>query len=110
MLVTVRFFASLSRMTGASALEVEMDEGAGLMELMALLSDRFGPRFVAALYAEESGPVEPYISVVVDGRAVLLSEGSPVALHSGSTVAFVPPLGGGSSGLEGTRSQPLVCG
>jgi molybdopterin converting factor small subunit len=93
--VKVRCFAPLSRITGAAALDVEVAERAGLMDVVAPLADRFGPRFVEALYAAEYGPVDPYTSVIVDGRAVLLTERASVALREGSTVAFVPPLGGG---------------
>jgi len=93
--VTAKFFPYLSRITRTGELDVDLDEGAGLMALLGNLSRRFGPSFVDALYAAEDGPVDPYTSVIVDGRAVLLTERSEVELHEGSVVAFLPPLGGG---------------
>ena len=93
--VTVRFFPYLSSITGTRELGVDLDEGAGLMDLMEKLSEMFGSSFVEALYVAELGPVDPYTSVIVDGKAVLLTERSDTELHEGSTVAFLPPLGGG---------------
>ena len=85
----------LSNITGTRQLQVDLDEGAGPADLLRELSKRFGPSFVEALYAAEDGPVNPYAAVVVDGRAVLLTEQPDVVLREGSTVAFLPPVGGG---------------
>jgi len=93
--VTVRLFAYLSSVAGTSELVVELDEGSGPMAVVQELSDKFGHRFVDALYAAEDGPVNPFASVIVDGRAVMLTPRADVDLHDGSVVAFLPPLGGG---------------
>lgn len=95
MKVTVRFFLYVSRITNTGELEVDLDEGAGLRDLLGRLSERFGPGFVEALYVSELGVVDPYTSVIVNGKAVLLTERTDVELQEGSIVAFLPPLGGG---------------
>jgi molybdopterin converting factor small subunit len=93
--VTVKLFAHLSSITETSELQIDLEEGAGPMDLLGELSKRFGPSFVETLYAAEDGPVNPYTAVIVDGTAVLLTERADVELHEGSIVAFLPPLGGG---------------
>ncbi len=95
MKVTVKLFADLSSVAGTRQLELDLDEGAGPGDLLRELTDRFGPSFLEALYAAEDGPVNPYTAVIVDGTAVLLTERADVELHEGSTVTFLPPLGGG---------------
>ena len=95
MKITVKLFAFLRSISGASELELDLDEGAGLMDVVEELSGMLGPSFEEALYAAEDGPVNPFASVVVDGRVVLLTPRADVDLQEGSVVAFLPPLGGG---------------
>lgn len=95
MKITVRLFASLSAVSGTRELELCLDEGAGLMDIVKELSARFGPGFNGALYSAQYGPLNPFASVAVDGRTVLLTPDADVNLDEGSVVAFLPPLGGG---------------
>jgi molybdopterin converting factor small subunit len=93
--ITVKFFPYLGKLIQTNELELDLSEGAGLKDLMRELTERFGRGFIEALYVGDLGPVDPYTSVIVDGRAVLLSEGTECELRENSVVAFIPPLGGG---------------
>ena len=98
MKVTVQLFPHLSRITNSNEFQVDLDEGAGLIDLLGKLSEQFGSRFVDTLYGPEDGPVDPYVVVAVNGKAVLLTDRAGIELHDGSSVAFLSPLGGGRSG------------
>ena len=100
MKVTVQLFPHLSRITNSNEFQVDLDEGAVLMDLLGKLSEQFGSRFVDALYGPEDGPVDPYVVVAVNGEVVLLTERAGIELHEGSSVAFLSPLGGGGNAQE----------
>jgi molybdopterin converting factor small subunit len=89
--VTVKFFGGLRALVGPGAVDVSLRRGACLDELLAKLYALF-PGLSEKL---RPGVTQGYIHVLLDGRNVLFqSEGNPPLPH-GSTVAFVPPIGGG---------------
>jgi MoaD family protein len=77
--VRVRLFASLRELAGTSELRADGDS---VEELVAELSERYGPRFAEVA---RSG------SVVVDGERAELDR----ALADGDEVALLPPFSGG---------------
>ena len=78
-MATVRLFASLREIAGASEVEVP---GTRLDEIVQALCERFGDRFTAI--AERS-------SVVVDGERVTLDR----EITGDEEVALLPPVTGG---------------
>jgi len=95
MKVTVRFFTSLRRIAKKSTLEVELPEGAGINELLDELSSRFGKKFLESLYISDLGVTNPYTSVIIDGKTVILSRSKNYKLKNNSVVSFLEPIGGG---------------
>ena len=80
--VTVRLFAALRELAGASRVEAE---GETVGEVVGALSERFGPRFAIVAGAG---------SVVVDGERAEPS----LRLADGQEVALLPPVSGGEAG------------
>jgi len=95
MKVTVRFFPSLRRILNADEIEVELPEGAGINELLDELSGRFGRKFLEALYISDLGVTNPYTSVIIDGKTVILTKSKNYKLKNNSVVSFLAPVGGG---------------
>jgi len=95
MKVTVRFFPSLRAITNTDELKVELPEGASINELIDELSRRFGRKFLEALYISDLGVTSPYISVIIDGKTVNLTESKNYRLKNNSVVSFLAPIGGG---------------
>jgi len=95
MKVTVRFFPSLRRITNADKLEVELPEGAGINDLVEELSRKFGRKFLESLYISDLGVASPYVSVVIDGKTVILTKSKNHRLKNNSVVSFLAPIGGG---------------
>jgi sulfur-carrier protein len=77
--VTVRLFAALRELAGASRVDAE---GETVGEVVGALSERFGPRFASVAGAG---------SVVVDGERADPSQ----RLAEGQEVALLPPVSGG---------------
>jgi molybdopterin converting factor small subunit len=95
MKVTVRFFPSLRRIVNADEIEVELPEGAGINDLVDLLTHRFGRGFLEALYISDLGVTNPYTSVIIDGETVILTKSKNYKLKDKSVVSFIAPVGGG---------------
>jgi len=88
-------FPSLRRIVKADELEVELPEGAGINDLLDELSSRFGRRFLEALYISDLGVTNPYTSVIIDGKTVILTRSKNYKLGNNSVVSFLAPIGGG---------------
>jgi len=95
MKVTVRFFPTLREILNVDELEVELPEEAGINDLLDELSNRFGRKFLEALYISEMGVTTPYTSVVIDGKTVILTKSKNYKLKNNSKVSFLAPVGGG---------------
>ena len=80
--VSVRLFAALRELAGASLVEAE---GATVEAIVATLSERYGERFAKIAAAG---------SVVVDGERA----GPGTALTGAEEVALLPPVSGGTLG------------
>ncbi len=87
--VRVRLFAQLRELAGTSVVEVEVEEGCSLKELLARLLELMPDVFKMAV-RPDGGLVEGY-SVLVDAERVGLDE----VLSHGCEVAVLPPVGGG---------------
>lgn len=81
--------------TGENKIEVELPEGAGINELVEHLSKRFGNSFLESLYISDMGVTSPYIVVIIDGKATVLSKSKNYKLKDNSVVYFLEPIGGG---------------
>jgi len=95
MKVTVRFFPALRRILNIDEIEVELPEGAGINDLLEELFNRYGRKFLEALYISEMGVTNPYTSVIIDGKTVILSKSKNHRLRDNSVVSFLAPIGGG---------------
>jgi molybdopterin converting factor small subunit len=89
--VTVKFFGGLRELAGSGSAFVAIPGGSRLSELLARL-DGLLPGAAEKLRA---GLSQGYVHVLVDGRDVAFLSGEDPLLSEGSSVAFVPPLGGG---------------
>jgi molybdopterin converting factor small subunit len=96
MKILVRFFSSLSKITKTSEMEISLPNDANLKDLLCELSKRFGLTFNEALYESDLGSIDPYTSVIIDGKPVILSEHNDLyKLKENTVVVFLSPTGGG---------------
>ncbi len=89
--VAVKLFGGLRGLVSAFPLPVSLPAGATVDDLLSALSaahPEVGRRLAA-------GVTDGYVNVLVDGRNLHLLAGPRTPLADGTTVAFVPPVGGG---------------
>lgn len=87
MTVTVRLFAMLRERAGSDSLEVELDDGATVAELLAKLGER-----------PELGELLDRMPVAMAVNREYASAATPLA--AGDELALVPPVSGGSGEAE----------
>ncbi|MGE0622560.1 MAG: MoaD/ThiS family protein [Pseudomonadales bacterium] len=87
MTVRVRFFASLREAVGTGEIELPLENGVSLDELMRLLADRLPAAGMAALRAEN-------VRLAVNQTLAGATDG-PMRIDIDDEVAFLPPVTGG---------------
>jgi molybdopterin synthase sulfur carrier subunit len=99
--VRVKFFASYQRMVGAKEVEVEVPEGATVLDLARKLEETY-PQLRGILLDGHKLSEEPRI--LINGRNIAWLGQEKARLKDGDTVAIFPPAAGGS----GTLFDPLA--
>ncbi|HIE13779.1 TPA: MoaD/ThiS family protein [Candidatus Bathyarchaeota archaeon] len=93
MKVKVKYFM-MREITGRRVEEVNIEEGATVQDLLENLSKKYGDKFKNRLW-ETPGIPRQQIHFLLDGKNIRLLGGLKAKLREGSTLAIIPPLGGG---------------
>ena len=91
MTVTVKLFGGLRELVGESSISISLPLEATVADLLAKLRCDF-PKLYEKL---QPGLTKGYLNALVDGRNARSLDGFDTPLSSGSTIAFLPPVGGG---------------
>ena len=91
MTVMVKLFGGLRELVGESSISISLPLEATVADLLAKLRCDF-PELYEKL---QPGLTKGYLNALVDGRNVRSLDGFDTSLPSGSTIAFLPPVGGG---------------
>lgn len=75
--------------------EVLVGEHPTIRDLLRVLHAKHGTRFAKAALDQESGGLNPYLIITVNGANACDLQGLDTAIGDGDEVAFVPPLTGG---------------
>ena len=89
--VTVKAFGGLRANTDLFPTQIELPAGARLQDLISAIAE-IDPQFHAEL---SRGLSQGYINILVDGRNARFLDGLDTELKDGTSVAFIPPVGGG---------------
>jgi molybdopterin synthase sulfur carrier subunit len=95
--VSVRFFAALRELVGK---KVEYPDFSGSEEVtvekvLKRLVELYGKDFVEYVYDRETGEIQSYLTLLVNGRSITTLEGMRTRLTDGDVLAILPPVGGG---------------
>jgi len=93
--VTIKFFATLGEITGRKEEKVKTVENTTLGNLIEELSQKYGSAFTYYIYEKGKRSVNPTLQFLIDGINVNTLSGFKTKLKNGSTVAIIPPVGGG---------------
>jgi len=89
--VTVKLFGGLRKLVSEPSISVSLSPDATVTDLLAKLGRDF-----SELYEKlQPGLTKGYLNALVDGRNARSLDGFDTPLSNGSTIAFLPPIGGG---------------
>jgi molybdopterin synthase sulfur carrier subunit len=91
--VRVSFYATLRPIVGGRSVEVPLDAGATVRELVDALASRW-PELSEQLFDEEGG-LSRRVNVFVEGRDIRWLDGVETPLQPGQKVDIFPPVAGG---------------
>lgn len=93
----MRFFASLRELVGKKVEYIEFQGGeeATVEKVLKRLSEIYGKDFVEYVFDRETGEIQSYLLLLVNGRSITVLDGLETRLIDGDVLAILPPVGGG---------------
>jgi len=95
MKVKVRYFAGVREMVGRSEETFEVPEGATVRDLLGILSEKYGAPIRDYVFAKSKEEISPNLNFLVDGKNIVMINGTETPLYDGCAFAIIPPVGGG---------------
>ena len=93
----VNFYATLRQIVGRKTIEIPIEEGTTIRELVEVIVDEF-PKLHTELL-DESGDLYGHLHLFINGRdAPYLDNALDTVVKSDDKVDIFPPVGGGSHG------------
>ena len=89
--VRVKVFGGLSQLVNSPAFDVSVANPSNVGDIIRAIR-KTSPPLAEKLAA---GLKDGYINILLNGRNVRFLDGMQTQLAAGSTVAFIPPIGGG---------------
>ena len=98
MRIKARFFTILREMTGKREDILNVENDANVGRVLESLSETYGSDFSEYLF--KGRRLRDHIQILVDGRNIKTLNGLDTRLEEDSTLAIIPPVGGGTSGTS----------
>jgi molybdopterin converting factor small subunit len=97
MKVIINFPSYTYALTKTHQIALDMDERACVCDLLKVLTQRYGERFIDLLHTSELGHTPIWATVTIDGQEALVDglATSKVKLKDGAVVVLLGPVGGG---------------
>jgi molybdopterin synthase sulfur carrier subunit len=95
MKVKVKFFALVRELTGKREEIVDLNDQATVRTLLGKLVEEYGVKFRDYILDPASKKPRGHIQFLMDGRNITLMQGLDTALKEGTSLAILPPVGGG---------------
>ncbi|MBL7118945.1 MoaD family protein [Candidatus Bathyarchaeota archaeon] len=93
MRIKARFFTILREMTGKKEEILTVGDGTTVKEILDLLSEKHGNDF--SEYIFKGRRLRSHIQILLNGISITTLNGLDTRLEEDSTLAIVPPVGGG---------------
>lgn len=93
----MRFFASLRELVGKKVENIEFEDSAEVTveKVLERLSETYGRDFVEYVFDRETGEVQGFLLLLVNGRSITTLDGLETKFLDGDVLAILPPVGGG---------------
>jgi MoaD family protein len=92
--VEVKFFTSLREITGKKVDHIHLQDTITVMELIKLLSEKYGKKFKEYIY-DKNGETQEFLSFLLNGKNINKIQGFDTKLKDQDIIAILPPVGGG---------------
>jgi molybdopterin synthase sulfur carrier subunit len=92
-MIEVRIFATLRQLVGQKEVEVQLQPGSTVGDILTQLAEQYpdlGERLL-----DEHGSLQSSINVLVNGRNISFLDGLDTAVQDGDRLALFPAVGGG---------------
>jgi len=89
--INVQFFATFRDIFGTKAMEIAVETGINMGELLNLVFDTQERR--KKIF--DNGKIKPYIIILKNGRHIQHLDGVETELKEGDKVSIFPPIAGG---------------
>jgi len=93
--IKVKTFASVADLVGEREIEVELEKGSTVYDLLRALFRKFGARMKKEIWDPKRDAPQAYIKIMLNGRDIDFIRGIRSELSDGDTVAIFPPVAGG---------------
>ena len=94
MKIKVRYFTILREITEKREEDLFVEDRAKVGKILDLLTERYGDEFSDYLFEKEG--LRSHIQILLNGTNILTLDGFETELDAESTLAIVPPVGGGT--------------
>ena len=93
----MRFFAALRELVGkkVETLEFPNGEEVTVERVLKSLVELYGKDFIEYVFDRETGDIQGYLTLLVNGRSMTTLDGLRTKLTDGDVLAILPPVGGG---------------
>nr|MDO8098274.1 ubiquitin-like small modifier protein 1 [Candidatus Njordarchaeota archaeon] len=93
--VKVRIFATFRDIVGIKETDLQLPSNDTIRSLVQTLSNKYSQGKLEREVFDESGKVQKYVKILVNGRDIDFIDGPSTQLKDGDIVAMFPPVGGG---------------
>lgn len=90
---TIRLFASFKQITNKREIEIKLEEGATIFQLLEVLFNQYDS--LREKIFDENNELREWIHILKNGRSIKFLEGIETTLTNGDVVAVFPPVAGG---------------
>ena len=93
--VYIRYFSALREITQVKEDVMDVTEGCTVLDLLHLISDKYGDNFTNYLFDIKTNEPRPYLQFFIDDTPISELKSFATTVAGGSTLAIIPPIGGG---------------
>ena len=90
----IYYFASVREVVGVREESVDIPPGTNIRQLLDLIAAKHGDKLKEYLLDEAGNPHE-YLQFLLNEKSISQTDGFLTLLRDGSTLAIIPPVGGG---------------
>jgi MoaD family protein len=93
--VKVQYFAAIREIVNRREEILEVEEGTTVLDALGVLAKNHGDKFRDYVFNPLTGATRPYLQFIVNEESVSAMNGLSTVLADNSTLAIIPPVGGG---------------